>query len=295
MMKIIILGAGGIGSLYGAKLSKFNDVTLVGRQEHVDKVNKSGLKITGLENNTYKLRATTKIEKIEDNTLILLTTKVYDSKDAIGGIKNLIKEDTIILCLQNGLYSENIVKNVVKGCLVLRGITNVGVAFLEPGVIRYNTIGYTAIEKSRISDELVDRFKKCGFDSYVSENIKKDDWKKLIINCLINPVSTILGKENRAVADEKLNPLKKLIVDECLKVAEKEGVKLDIDFVKMVDEMIKESRNISSMQQDIIKGKKTEIDYLNGAVVELGRKYGVKCPVNEGLVMVVKGMENRKR
>jgi len=295
MMKIIILGAGGIGSLYGAKLSKFNDVTLVGRQEHVDEVNKSGLKITGLENNTYKLRAATKIEKIEDNTLILLTTKVYDSKEAIGGIKNLIKKDTVILCLQNGLYSENIVKDAVKGCLVLRGITNVGVAFLEPGVIRYNTTSYTAIEKSRISNELVDMFKKCGFDSYVSENIKKDDWKKLIINCLINPVSTILGKENRAVADEKLNPLKKLIVDECLKVAEKEGVKLDIDFVKMVDEMIKESRNISSMQQDIIKGKKTEIDFLNEAVVGLGRKYGVKCLVNEGLVMIIKGMENRKR
>jgi len=291
-MRIIVLGAGAIGSLYGAKLSKYNDVVLVGRQKHVDEINRNGLKITGIENEIYKLKTTTKIEKIEENTLILLTTKVYDSKKAIEDIKSLIKKDTIILCLQNGLYNENIVKDVVKSkCLVLRGISNCGVAFLEPGIVQYNTTSYTTIEKSKTSNELVDKFKKCGFDSYVSENIKKDEWKKLIINCLINPISTILGKENMAVADEKLNPLKKLIAEECLKVAEKDGVKFDIDFIQMVNAMIKDSRNISSMQQDIIKGKRTEIDYLNGAVVELGKKYGLKCPVNEGLVMIIKGMD----
>ena len=84
-MNILILGAGAIGSLYGAKLSKLNDVTLVARKEHVDKINKDGLEIEGLENNTYKLKATTKINKIKDNTLKLLTTKVYDSKKAIDG------------------------------------------------------------------------------------------------------------------------------------------------------------------------------------------------------------------
>ncbi len=291
-MKIIVLGAGAIGSLYGAKLSKVCDVTLIARQNHADEINKNGLKVTGLENNAYKLRAITKIEKIGDNTLILLTTKMYDSREAVEGIKNLVKKDTIILCLQNGLYSEDIVKDVIGDkCLVLRGISNVGAAFLKPGAVQYNTHDYTVIEKSRISDDLAERFRKCGFECDVSENIKYEEWKKLIINCLINPISVILGKKNMAVADEKLNPLKKLIADECLKVSEKDGIKLDIDFVKMVNEMIKDSGNMSSMQQDIIKGRKTEIDYLNGAVVELGRKYRIKCPVNGGLVMIVKEME----
>jgi|TARA_B100001971_G_scaffold169290_1_gene161036 2-dehydropantoate 2-reductase len=291
-MKIIVLGAGAIGSLYGVKLSKLYDVTLVARQKHADEINKNGLKITGLENNTYKLKAITKIKKIEDNTLVLLTTKVYDSKKAVWGIRNLIKKDTIILCLQNGLYSENIVKEVVGDkCLVLRGISNIGAAFLKPGTIQYNTTSYTAIEKSILSKDLVNELKKYGLDSYVSENIKQDEWKKLIINCLINPISAILRKKNNAIADENLNPLKKMIADECLKVAERDGIKFDIDFVKMVNKMIKDSKNISSMQQDILKGKKTEIDYLNGAVVELGRKYKIKCPVNEGLVMIIKRME----
>ncbi len=294
-MRIIVLGAGAIGSLYGAKLSKLNDVLLVARQEHADRINKNGLKITGMENATYKVRAVTKINEIRNNTLILLTTKVYDSKKAIEGIKDLLKKDTIILCLQNGLYSEEAVKDAVKGkCPVIRGISNCGAAFLEPGIVRYNSHGYTVIEKSQISNEFASELKKCGLGGEVAENIKYEEWKKLIINCLINPISAILGKENMAVADEKLYPLKKLIADECLKAAEKDGIKFDIDFVKMVDEMIKESRNISSMQQDIIKGKKTEIDYLNGAVVRLGKKYGVKCPVNEGLAMIIRGMESSK-
>ena len=290
-MKIIILGAGAIGSLYGAKLSKLNDVTLVGRQKHVNKINKDGLKIVGIEEDTYKLKATAKIENIENNTLILLTTKVHDNKKAINTIKDLIKKDTIILCMQNGLYSENIVKDIVGDrCLVLRGITNVGTTFLEPGKVQFSTLSSTKIENSNISKELAENLDKCGLKCSVSENIKQDIWKKLILNCVLNPVSAILKVENGKIADENLNPLKKLIVDECLKVAEKDDVRFDIDFVKIINDVVKDSRNLSSMYQDVLKGKKTEINYLNGAVVELGKKYGIKCPVNEALVMIVKGM-----
>ena len=290
-MKIIILGAGAIGSLYGAKLSKLNDVTLVGRQKHVNKINKDGLKIVGIEEDTYKLKATAKIENIENNTLILLTTKVHDNKKAIDTIKDLIKKDTIILCMQNGLYSENIVKDIVGDrCLVLRGITNVGTTFLEPGKVQFSTLSSTKIENSNISKELAENLDKCGLKCSVSENIKQDIWKKLILNCVLNPVSAILKVENGKIADENLNPLKKLIVDECLKVAEKDDVRFDIDFVKIINDVVKDSRNLSSMYQDVLKGKKTEINYLNGAVVELGKKYGIKCPVNEALVMIVKGM-----
>tara|TARA_Y100000310_G_scaffold341787_1_gene442117 strand:- start:17175 stop:18056 length:882 start_codon:yes stop_codon:yes gene_type:complete len=293
-MKTIILGAGAIGSLYGAKLSKINDVTLVSRQKHVEKINKNGLKITGEENSTYKLKATTAIEKIEDNTLILLTTKVHDSKDAINSIIDLIKKNTVILCMQNGLYSEDIVKEIVGNrCTVLRGITAVGATFLEPGVVQFNNLSYTKIENNVKSKEIADNFNKCGLKAVVSENLKKDIWQKLIVNCVLNPVSAILRIDNGATADEKLNPLKKLIFDECLKVASKDGVDVNIGSVDAINNAIKGSRNLSSMHQDIIKGKKTEIDYLNGAVVELGKKYGIKCPVNEGLVSMINFLENQ--
>ena len=196
------------------------------------------------------------------------------------------------MCLQNGLYSENIVKEIVgKKCLVLRAITNCGAAFLKPGVVQYNSFSYTAIEKSAKSFAIANLFAQCGLNGYVSDNIKIDMWKKLILNCVLNPVTAILRIENRGIADKRLNSLKKLIVEECLNVAKKDGVKFNIDFIKVINSAIKDSRNISSMQQDLIRGKKTEIDYLNGAVVKFGKKYGINCPVNTALVMVIKEME----
>lgn len=291
-MNIIVLGAGAIGSFYGAKLSEFNDVILVGRQEHVDKINKYGLKITGLENNKYKLRAETKIQKIEGKTLILLTTKVYDSRKSINSIKHLIKKDTIILCLQNGLYCEYIVKKIIKNkCLVLRAITNFGAVFLKPGIIGYKNYSYTSIEKSPRSREIAENFKKCGLNCDISQNIKIDMWKKLVLNCVLNPVSAILRVENRGIADERLNSLKRLIVDECIKVAKKDGIEFNIDFVESINKAINNSKNISSMQQDLMKGKQTEIDYLNGAVVNMGKKYGIECPVNEALCTIIRDAE----
>lgn len=294
-MDIIVIGAGAIGSFYGANLSKLNNVTLAARKEHADRINKKGLKITGLENKTYRLKAVEKINSIGNNSVVLLTTKVYGSKDAISGIKGLIKKSTVVLCLQNGLYSENLVKEIIgKKCIVLRAITNFGVSFLKPGIVKYNNYSYTAIEKSPASEELAENFSKCGLNAHVSPNIKKDMWKKLVFNCVLNPVTSILRIENRGISDEKLNPLKKLIVAECLKVAEKDGVKFDIDFMKILNTDFRLSRNLSSMQQDLLKGKHTEIGYLNGAVAELGKKYGIECPVNEALAGIIRDMEKQK-
>ena len=295
-MRIVVLGAGAIGSFYGAKLSRHNDVTLIARKEHVGEINKKGLKIIGLEKNNYRIRAATKISKIEKNTLILLTTKVQDSEKAVKGIKHLIRKDIIILCLQNGLYSENVVKKIVGNrCLVLRAITNFGAIFVRPGIVNYRMYSYTSIEKSPKSKEIAGNFTKCGLNGYVSDNIKFEMWKKLVFNCVINPLTAMLRVENRVICDESLNSLNELVIEECLKVAEKDGMKFNIDFLKALHNEFKLSQNISSMQQDLIKGKKTEIDYLNGAVVQLGRKHGIRCPVNEALTDIIKNIERQTK
>ncbi len=295
-MKIIVLGAGAIGSLFGAKLSKLNDAVLIARKEHADAINRNGLKIIGVERETYKVKTAEKISKIEKNTLVILTTKVQDSENAVKSIKNLVRKDTIILCLQNGLHSEDIVKKIIgRKCLVLRAITNFGAVFLKPGIVDYKSYSYTSIEKSPKSREIAENFSKCGLNGYISDNIKQDMWKKLVFNCVLNPLTAILKIENRGICDERLNPLKKLIIDECLKVAEKDGIKFGIDFLKTLNEEFKSSQNISSMQQDLIKGKKTEIDFLNGAVVELGRRYGINCPVNEALTSIIKHLESQTK
>ncbi|MBI2542022.1 2-dehydropantoate 2-reductase [Candidatus Woesearchaeota archaeon] len=291
-MDIIIFGAGAIGSLYGAKLSKLNEVTLIGRKEHIGKINKHGLRITGLENKRYHLNALTGIEKIGKDTLIVLTTKAQDSKKAISSIKHLVRKDTTILCLQNGLYSENAVKSIIKNkCLVLRAVTNFGAAFLNPGAVKYNSYSYTAIEKSKKSREIALNFRQCGLNGYVSKNIRQDMWKKLVLNCVLNPITSILRVENKLISDRRLDALKELVAGECIAVAKKDGIIFEFDFVKEINSTFKNSTNTSSMLQDLMKGRKTEIGYLNGAVAELGRKYGVKCPANEALTKLIKEIE----
>lgn len=295
-MNIIILGAGAIGGLYGAKLSQLNDMTLVGRKEHVERINKYGLKVTGLEHKTYKVKAATEIKKIKNNTLIVLTTKVHDSEKTIRQIRNLVRNDTTILCLQNGLYSENAVKKIVGNkCLVLRAVTNFGAIFLKSGVINYTNYSYTSIEKSPKSKKIAENFIKCGLNGYISDNIRYDMWKKLVFNCVLNPITAILRIENSGITDKKLDPLKKLIIEECLKVAAKDGIKFKINFLKIINKEFRKSKNISSMQQDLIKGRKTEIDFLNGAVVEFGKKYGILCPVNGALTSIIKQLESNER
>ena len=284
-MNIVVLGAGAIGSLYGAKLSTEPDVTLIGRRKHVDAIKAKGLRVAGIEQKTYHLSAATELSDIKANTLVILATKLHDSEAAILPLRELVRKDTTILCLQNGLEPERIVKKTIKGrCRVLRGITTFGAVFLKPGEVQYHNDGYTLIEQSH---EIADMFTHCGLNAHVSDDIRKDSWNKFIMNCMLNAPTAILRIENGRMADPALDPLKQNIARECLQVAKKKGVTFERDFVARLNEGVKDSTNLSSMYQDLLKGKRTEIDYLNGAVVELGKKHGIACPVNEALVSII--------
>lgn len=289
-----MLGAGAIGSLYGAKLASANAVTLVGRPEHVAAINAQGLRIEGIESRRVPIRATTAISRIGENALILLTTKVSDSVAALAPIAPLLRDDTTILCLQNGLGSEKIARTAVgaRG-VVLRGITQFGAIFAGPGVIRYMAPGYTLIEQHSSSEQLAGVLTAAGLDCRISSNILHDVWRKLVLNCVVNPITAILGCEVGGIANPELDPLKQLVIDECLAVAATQGLTLDVDFGRQITEVFGPSRNIASMLQDLRRGRPTEIDYMNGALAALGAEKGVLCPVNAALVAIIKAMEAR--
>jgi 2-dehydropantoate 2-reductase len=291
-LHIIVLGAGAIGSVYGAKLSAAHDVTLVTRPGHAARINADGLRMTGAEAATYRLRAVEALDQMPPDALVLLTTKVNDSEAAVRGIAHLVRADTVILCVQNGLYSEDIVKGIVGArCLVLRAITNFGAIFQTPGVIELKAQSSTSIEESPKTAAIAEAFRACGLEVHVTDRIKDDMWQKLIVNCVINPINAITRTEVGAIADERLNPLKQLIVDECVRVAARDGVAFAGDLVDGINRRYGSSRNLSSMQQDLLKGRRTEIDFLNGAVVRLGATFGIACPVNEALTAIIRQME----
>jgi len=295
-MEIIVLGAGAIGSLYGAKLAATNEVTLVGRPEHVAAINSHGLRIEGIESQSLRIRAVAAIEKIGANALILLTTKVPGTTAALAPVAPLLRDDTTILCLQNGLGSERIARTALGGRgIVLRGITQFGAIFKSPGVIQYMAPGYTIIEPHLRSDGVAGLLTAAGLDGRVSPNIVRDIWHKLVINCVVNPITAILGCEVGGIANPELARLKQLVIDECLGVAATQGLSFEVDFMREITEVFGPSHNIASMLQDVRRGNATEIDYMNGAVAALGADHGALCAVNQALTAIIKAMEAQSR
>lgn len=293
-MEIIVLGAGAIGSLYGAKLAAANDVTLVGRERHVAAINADGLRIEGLESSLVRLKAVSGIERIGSDALVLLTTKVSNSESALRSIRQLVRADTTIVCLQNGLYSERIVRAILGDTIVvLRGITQFGAIFKAPGVIQFMARGHTLIEDHERSDDIAKTLTAAGLDGRVSRDITTDIWHKAIINCVVNPITAMLGCEVGGIANPELDQLKQLVIDECVAVAATQGVTVTGDFREEIDGVFRPSRNIASMLQDLRRGRRTEIDYLNGAITTLGAKKGIACPVNAALTAIIKAMEKR--
>lgn len=291
-MNVIVYGAGAIGSVYAAKLSDRHDVTVVARPAHADAITRDGLRMIGREERVARVRAVSRLDRIEPDTLVLLTTKVNDNREAAAALAPLVRPDTIVLCVQNGLHGERIITTVLGAtCVVLRAITQFGAIFREPGTVDLKVVGYTLVERHARSAAIADVLTGSGLDGRVSPDINVDVWRKLIFNCVINPITAINGLLVGEIADPRLDPVKQLVIDECLAVARADDVTFDFDFQQALRDQFGPSRNVASMRQDLMKHKPTEIDHMNGAVVSLGRQHGVACPVNAALVAIIKAME----
>jgi 2-dehydropantoate 2-reductase len=289
--RIFILGAGSIGSIYGALLSEKTDVSLVGNKAHVEAINAEGLTIVENTKKIFFPTATTEIKSIPEKALILLTTKAYDSAETIRRIRKLLKKDTVILVLQNGIGNEEIVRQLVaKKGTVLRGLTMMAAEFLKPGRVKFWG-GETIIESQRDSRKIVNIFNQCGLKSRLSNNINLEVWNKLVVNCVANPLTALFHIRNCEILEESLRNVRHNIVRECAKVAEAEGIVLPQHLAERIDKQLVHYTNFSSMYQDLAKGNRTEIDFLNGKIVELGKKHHIQTPLNETLVSFIKFLE----
>jgi 2-dehydropantoate 2-reductase len=289
--KILISGAGAIGSVLGGLLSEKNDVTLIGDKTHVDAVNSNGLSVSGDVVATFHVHADTKIRRIPEKTLIFLTTKAYDSERAIREARRLLRKDTVILVLQNGLGNEEIVRRAAGGkAKVLRGITTMAAEFFKPGEVRYWK-GETAIAHEAPADKVAQTLNASMLKTSLSKNIEHEIWSKVVVNSVVNPLTAIFRVRNREIGTQPLANVRHHIVRECIQVGRAEGIAFPKGLEQSIDREILAYANFSSMCQDILKRKKTEIDFLNGRIVELGRKHGVPTPINETLVDFIKFLE----
>jgi 2-dehydropantoate 2-reductase len=151
--------------------------------------------------------------------------------------------------------------------------------------------GSTLLEHHERSQRIADVLDAAGLDCRISPDINTEVWRKLVFNCVVNPITTILKCEVGEIVDPSLTRLKQLVIDECVAVAAAERIDLNIDFMNEINSAYAGSHNIVSMRQDLMRGRTTEIDYLNGAVVMLGARHGLDCPVNDALTRIIKAME----
>ena len=292
--KILVLGAGAIGSYYGALLSRKNDVTLIGNRTHVDAVKSHGFVIGGEIEGKFSVKAETRIKKVPANSLIILTTKAQDSVEAVEKLKPLLKDDTVILVLQNGLKIKELIQRAVGDKIeVVRGLVLMGAELMDPGRITFWK-GPTIIERTETGEKIETLLKGSGIEVKVSENIEEEEWGKLVVNCVINPLTAIFRVRNNEIGASSLRTVRHGIVQECALVAKAEGVRLERGLEIEIDGKISGYFNYSSMCQDIMKGKETEIGFLNGKIVELGRKHGIPTPINETMVGLIRFLEVKK-
>lgn len=303
-MKIVVVGSGAIGSLYGAFLSRFEDteVILVGRNPHVSAIQSKGLKIKGiLGEHIFKLKAMKYASDVDEADLVIVTTKTYDTVTAAKSAKHLTDAGASILLIQNGLGTEELVAKELDTTRVLRATTCMGALRTSPGVVTATGCGLTEIG-SRYTENynLVERLSKMltevGFNVRTSENIEGVVWTKTLVNCGINPVGALTGLSNGEVYRNKaLRALIVRLVKEAVQVVEALGIELTTeDPVRYALGTAKATGdNINSMLQDLQAGKRTEIDAITGEVIRLAKELGIETPSSEAVYALVKALESK--
>jgi 2-dehydropantoate 2-reductase len=308
-MKISIIGAGAMGSLYGGKLSLAgNDVVLFDiNKAHVDEVNTNGLIIeeasTG-EKVIANPMASSRPEDVSNSDLMIVFVKSTATNTVARQFVQFAKTGTIALTLQNGLGNEDILRDHFGAERTAAGVTSQGATFVGPGHIRHAGNGPTHIcmsdkDNNKLKN-VISVLSDSGFETHIEDNIADLVWSKLIINVGINAVTALSGLENGKLLDyPEMKSLMADLVGEAVLVAEKKGVKLNYsDPLQIVyDVSDKTALNRSSMLQDFDRGSMTEIDFINNAIVREGEKLGIPTPCNSSISKLVKSMEliNRDR
>lgn len=305
-MKISIIGSGAMGSLFGGKLSKSGeDVILYDVNEaHINRVNQKGLSIhstaTGETLVVYP-RATKDPEETRGSDIFIIFVKSTITELVVKQFSSFADNNSIVITLQNGLGNEEIIRNIMGKEMVAAGVTSQGATFLGPGEINHAGNGPTHLCMSDKHNEklkpFVETLNKAGFEADIEDNIENLVWSKLIINVGINALTAITNLENgRLLEFQDLKSIMDDLVAEGAAVAAKKGVTLTFpDPLQTVFDVAgKTAKNRSSMLQDFDRGNRTEIDFINGAIVREGSILGINTPVNKTIAGLVRTMERIK-
>lgn len=302
-LRVAVIGPGAIGLFFGGLLSRLGlDVWFLDKsKERAAHLNRQGLLFEGAgAGKRSPLKVTSNAASIGPSDLVLVCVKSYDTESAASLLQSLIHQNTLVLTLQNGLGHVEVLKKFLLERQIAIGVTFHGVTLVETGHIRHAGEGPTYIG-SFLPDEkmrgqlvkLAEILTAAGLVTEVVENIEEIVWNKLFINVGINALSALTRLKNGdLVKFPEIQNLMAMAITEALAVARGKGLRAN---PKAVEEAraacLATAENCSSMLQDVLGKKRTEIEAINGAVVKEAKTLSIATPVNEALTLLVRGIE----
>jgi 2-dehydropantoate 2-reductase len=303
-LKIAILGAGALGCAIGAALTEGGHETwLLNRSpSHVDAMRRDGLLVDDERGSRrVMVRATTQAAEAGPVDLVVVLVKSFHTEAAMRGALALLKPDTLVLSLQNGLGHEDVLADIVGRERVLAGKTYVGGVLRGAGHIQSGVSGkatYIGELDGRRTPRVLaiaDAFNGAGLATTVSDNIVGTMWDKLLVNVATGALTGITRLTYGQLYDEPaLKAASLAAVGEAIAVARAAGVTLSMREPEQAWTLASQGLPPAfktSMLQSLENGSVTEIDYINGSVVRWGQRHGVPTPVNATLVACIKGIE----
>ena len=300
--RVAVVGAGAVGGYFGGLLARAGaPVVMIGRPAFVEAVNKNGLLLDTLQfKESVRVEAASELDAVRGADIVLFCVKTTDNAATSQAIAPLLSSGAIVASMQNGVdNAEQIL--AASGIHALRTVVYVAASAPAPGQIKHVGRGDLVVgPRDARAERFAALFERAGMGCRISDNIEGEQWTKLIWNCALNAVSALgHAKYGQIAASKDAQKVVETVVYEVLAVAKAAGIKPPgledpqvalAGAVKIAAQM---AEALSSTAQDMLRGKRTEIDSLNGYIARRGAELGVATPVNHALYALVKLVEGR--
>jgi 2-dehydropantoate 2-reductase len=301
-VRVCVVGCGAVGALFAANLAQLDDVEVWAydvSREHVDAMNRDGLRLSGAGEIVGRLRATTEPAELPPCDFGIVATKSMHTGAAIAATAHAFASGSVC-SVQNGVGNEEAIAEHVER--VIRGTTFPAGKLVEPGHVQWDVKGDTTIGPFEPRpapmaevERLAEACTRAGMPTEAVADARGPQWRKLIFNAATNPVGALTGlSHGRVCEDPALRALVTALVDEGKAVASAQKIELDEDPEELIDYAARPDvayDHKASMLQDVEARRETEIDFLNGGVVRFGREHGVATPLNDSVTALIKGLE----
>ncbi len=310
---VTIIGSGAMGCLFASALEnarrnrgadfQLPDYTMVTSwQEQIDAIQCGGLRVGYPDGSgaVLSLNVTNDLNSLPGADLVLVLVKGYQTKHVANRIAPLLSENAIVVTLQNGWGNEALLAKALEASKVFQGITSNGAELLRPGLLKVAGIGKTILPQTETGNDqmkaVANLFNYCGLPTEISAKSSELIWQKLAINAAVNPLSALTGLRNgELIADADLKARMFRIAGEMIAVAAAINVELDEESTRQAVSKVCEatSTNRSSMLQDVLRGRQTEIETICGAVVALADQHDILVPENRELLLAIRELDSR--